>query len=396
MKRNPYSSRVNTAGEGLKALSSAVSARGVRQGEPLPTRMRILPWGETRTTDGDVMRVDATTAELLPETQRALNWPHAHIDIEHATLPGTPLFKLAAQEGRFPAVLGWGRPLVVEGEGLFVDEIVWTPQSKRAYEFPDVSGVVKHLSDGTVIALHSFAFCCHGKGEGCTANSALMEIQTETEDELMQKLLMALLGLDANADEAAQAERAAKIGAALQALLAAGPDGAKAMSALLKLDAGKIAALSAPDKAKLEALLKLDAGKLEALSQIGAKDLTAKLAALSQMDEGSGAALTAIGKRLDLVETAFKAMSQDSSAARLAKILGDGAAKGKAIPQEWPAKFGADLAVLSAMVDALPENVVPLDQRALSQGQPPAKAENKDEAAVARVFGHDPKQLPKA
>jgi phage I-like protein len=392
MKRNPYSARVNASAEGIKVLSAAAVAQGVRQGEPLPSRMRILPWGETRTTDGDVMRVNAQTAELLPGTQREMNWPHAHIDIEHATVPGTPLFKLAAQDGKFPAVLGWGTPLVIAGEGLFVDGITWTPQSKRAYEFPDVSGVVKHLADGTVTGLHSFAFCCHGKGEGCSAFSALID-PTQTEDD-MDKLLMALLGLDANADEAAKADRAAKLGAALQALLAAGPEGAKSMSALLKIDPSKLTAMAQLDPAQLKALSGLDAGKLKALSALTADDLGAKLKTLSSLDEGHGAALTALGKRLDAVEGSVKPMAQDFESMRRTQILSQAAAKGKAVPEAWLAKYGANLAVLSDMIDGLPEGVVSLSQASVSGVQPAGKVPSNDDASkVAAIFGRKPEDL---
>ncbi|HPS07302.1 MAG TPA: hypothetical protein PLG22_07205 [Kiritimatiellia bacterium] len=385
MKRNPYSSHTNPVADGIRTLSALPPSgfNGVRQGEPLPSRLKILPWGTTRTTDGDTVSVNAQTAELLPATQRELNWPHAHIDIEHATIPGTPLFKLAAQNGRFPAVLGYGTPLVIPGEGLFVDAITWSPQSKRAYEFPDISGVVKHLADGTVTALHSFAFCCHGKAEGVTAYSALLDPtnETETEDELMDKLMMALLGLDANADDATKLDRATKLGAALAAL-PAGPDGAKAMSALLKLDAGKLAALS-----------QLDAAKLTALSQLSATDLEAKIKTLSQMDEGSAAAMTALGKRLGTIEADFKTLSQDAAGLRRAKILSDAAAKGKAVPEAWLAKYGDNLAVLSDMIDGLPENVVSLSQSADPSARHRVTPDGKDAAEVAKAFGRKPEDL---
>lgn len=388
MKRNPYSAHTNPAADGLKTLSAGGGEPGgVRQGEPLPTRLRILKWGTSRTTDGDTVTVNETSAAMLPGMQRELNWPHAHADIEHASVPGTPLFKLAAQNGTFAKVLGWGTPAVVPGEGLFVEGIVWTPHGKRAYEFPDVSGVVKTLADGTVTALHSWAFCCHGKAVGSlAAYSALDGIVTEDEeDELMDKLLLALLGLDETADDAAKADRAAKLGAALQALAAGGADAVKAMSALLKLDAAKLGTLTA-----------LDAEKLKALAQIPAADLEAKLKTLSQMDEGSAAAMTALGKRIGSVEDTVKTLAQDTGAMRLAKLLGDAAAKGKAVPEAWPKKYGGDLAVLSDMIDSLPEDVVPLAQRSVPDGTRRVTADNPDVASVAKVFGHDPKDLPKA
>ena len=201
----------------------------------------------------------------------------------------------------------------------------------------------------------------------------------------MEKLLLALLGLDETADDAAKADRAAKLGAALQALAAGGADAVKAMSALLKLDAAKLGALTA-----------LDAEKLKALAQIPAADLEAKLKTLSQMDEGSAAAMTALGKRIGTVEDTVKTLSQDTGAMRLAKLLGDAAAKGKAVPEAWPKKYGGDLAVLSDMIDSLPEDVVPLAQRSVPDGTRRVTADNPDVTSVAKVFGHDPKDLPKA
>lgn len=393
MKRNPYSQKTNATAAGLKIMSAqtgAVSFNAVRQGEPLPSRLKILPWGDTRTTDGDLMRVNAQSVALLPQTQREMNWPHAHIDIEHASIPGTQLFKLAAANGSFPAILGWGTPRVVPDEGLFVEDIVWTPESKRAYEFPDLSGVVKHLADGTVVGLHSFAFCCHGKAEGVTAYSALLNPMEET----MDKLLMALLGLKAEDDEAKKLERATKFGAALAALAGGGDDGVKAMSALLKLEPAKLAVLSKLDSARLTALCGLDADKLKALSAMDVLHLDEKVKLLSSMDEGAGAAMTALGKRMGTVEESLKTLAQDNVAARRAKLLGDAAAKGKAVPAAWLEKYGDNLAVLSDMIDGLPEDVVPLSQRSVDSSTARAVTPaSKEVSEVAKVFGRKPEDL---
>lgn len=384
MKRSPYKAKTNPGADGLKVLSGlpfSISV-GVKQGEPLPSRLKVLGWGENRTVDGDILRVNTTTCEVLPETQKARNWPHAHIDVEHATVPGTTLFKIAAQNGKFAAILGWGNPLVIPGEGLFLDNILWTPESKRAYEFPDVSGVVTSLADGTVTGLHSLAFCCHGKAEGATAFSGLLE-ETQTE-ESMDKLLMALLGLTATATESEQLDRATKVGVALQALMSGGVDGMKAMSALLKMDTAKLTALSA-----------LDADKLTALSALSATDLTAKLKLLSSMDEGQGAAMTALGKRLGDVELQLKPLAQDLTSIRRAKILSDAAGKGKQVPATWVEKYGSDLKLLSDLVDGLPEGVVSLSQGADAGGQPPTVSAKSSaaEAEVAKAFGRKAEDL---
>lgn len=381
MKRNPWTSKANPGAEGLKMLSAAASQgfNSVRQGEPLPGRMKILAWGDTATVDGDVMRINAKTVELLPVTQRQMNWPHAHIDIEHATVPGSPLFKLYAQNGKFGAVLGWGTPVVVDGEGLFVDGIVWSPESKRAYEFPDLSGTVKTLADGTVVGLHSFAFCCHGKAEGVHAYSDI--IQTEDQDP-MDKLLLALLGLTATATEQEQTDRAAKLGAALQSLLGAGEDGMKAMSALMKMDTAKLTALAA-----------LDPAKLSALSQLSETDLKTKLTALSALGEGNGTALQTLVNRVGVVETELKTLGQDSTALRRSKILGDAASKGKQVPASWVEKYGHDLKLLSDLVDGLPEGVIPLGQTTVDGGTRQTTPASKAEKDVAAIFGRKPEDL---
>jgi hypothetical protein len=325
--------------------------------------------------DGGSVTVSALSAELLPGRQTELNWPHAHADIEHASLPGTPLFKQAAAAGTFAAVLGWGTPSVVVGEGLFVDDITWTPQARRAYEFPDVSGVVKTLADGTVVALHSWAFCCHGKAVGATAAYSALLMDSNEEGKRMEKLMLAFLGLDETADEAAKLDRATKLGAALRALADGGGEAVTAMSALLKLDVEK----------------------LKALSALGAEDLTAKLTALSQMDEGKGAALTALAARVGSAEERIKALSQSTNAGQRAALLEKAAAQGKAVPEAWLSKYGENLQALSDLIDALPADVVPLAQRTVVSGSRPAGlTASKDEAEVAKIFGHNPKDLPKA
>jgi len=385
MKRNPYSSNINGAAEGLTLLSADLeqTRAGIRQGEPLPTRMRILPWGSTRKGTGGIVTVNEKTAAMLPDMQRQFNWPHAHIDIEHGTIPGTPLFDMAAKAGQFGPVLGWGMPIVIPGEGLYVENITWTPQSKRAYEFPDVSGVVKTLNDadGTVVALHSFAMCCHGKAEGSSAAALSALLDPTNMEESMDKLLLALLGLEETADETMKMERAAKIGAVLKTLLGSESE-TEAMSALFK---------AGPEKVK--ALLALDPQKLTALSQLSTTDLSTKLDLLSQMDAGASAAMTALGKRVGTMETTLQTLSQDTVAARREKILTQAAAKGKAVPEGWLTKYGGNLDVLSDMIDGLPEGVVPLSQLSTDKGHPGAAKASAEEAAVAAKFGRKPEDL---
>lgn len=191
----------------------------------------------------------------------------------------------------------------------------------------------------------------------------------------MEKLMLAFLGLDETADEAAKLDRATKLGAALRALADGGGEAVTAMSALLKLDVEK----------------------LKALSALGAEDLTAKLTALSQMDEGKGAALTALAARVGSAEERIKALSQSTNAGQRAALLEKAAAQGKAVPEAWLSKYGENLQALSDLIDALPADVVPLAQRTVVSGSRPAGlTASKDEAEVAKIFGHNPKDLPKA
>jgi phage I-like protein len=211
------------------------------------------------------------------------------------------------------------------------------------------------------------------------------------EDELMDKLLMALLGCSETDDEATKLARAQKLGAALQSLGGAEP---KALSALLKTDTDRLAVLCQMDGGKLKVLCDLDGAKLKELSALSAKDLESNINLLSSMDEGQGAAVTAVGKRVGEVETTLKALSQDNTAFRRAKILSDAAAKGKAIPDAWLTKYGHDVQLLSDMIDGLPENVVPLSQQAdPGSGKRSMTVPTGAEADVAKVFGRKPEDL---
>jgi len=126
--------------------------------DELPTRIKILRWGENPAQGGSII-VDDTTAAALAAQIADPTTADVMIDFEHASVPGSPTYQ---KDPRKHA--GTGRLDVVPGDGIYLTDIQWTPTGREfAREYPDLSPAVRLAEDGrTVVYVHSVALTTHG------------------------------------------------------------------------------------------------------------------------------------------------------------------------------------------------------------------------------------------
>lgn len=137
-------------------------SNGALQVKGFPRRLKLLNWGVNQTVYGPVI-VNETTAALLPMNQRKAGFDTVALDYEHNTVPGTPEFERTKEPREIAAN---GVPLVVPGEGLFLDGLEYTPSGKDHHlNYIDLSPTPKLSKAGEVVFLHSVALCRHGAVE---------------------------------------------------------------------------------------------------------------------------------------------------------------------------------------------------------------------------------------
>jgi hypothetical protein len=98
---------------------------GALASSDLPKRLKLLKWGENKSTKGPVIVGDKTAAELAAN-QKLLGYDRVGIDYNHQSLPGHPNFKPDPRE-----MAAYGVPSVIKGEGLFLEDVEWTPSGRQ-------------------------------------------------------------------------------------------------------------------------------------------------------------------------------------------------------------------------------------------------------------------------
>lgn len=162
--------------------------------EGLPTRILVMPWGESQTSQGKVI-VNETTVQQLAAYNASQNWDRPALDFEHNSVPGSPSYK-----GEPCKIAGYGTIEVKSGEGIYLLMSSWTDDGK-AYaaggHYGDLSPVVKLNANHEVIGCHSAALCRHGATPGliflsATSTTHDMTKAPQNADELFSALRSAL------------------------------------------------------------------------------------------------------------------------------------------------------------------------------------------------------------
>lgn len=145
----------------LITLKTPIS-NGALKGD-LPSRLKLLNWGENPSVKGAV-KVSEISARELPIKQLAAGYDRIALDFEHNTVPGAPEYERTKEPRE---VAAYGTPRIVANEGLFLEDVQWTPAGKRdALNFADLSPAVQMDDAGNIVFIHSSALTRNGAVEG--------------------------------------------------------------------------------------------------------------------------------------------------------------------------------------------------------------------------------------
>lgn len=131
----------------------------------LPSKVKLLNWGENKTTVGPVF-VDDETARVFSANQRAIGRERVPVDFEHNTVPGTPEYN-RSYEPR--PIAGHSALVCMAGKGIFAEGITWTDTGLAlAANYEDVSLAPMLDKEKRVVAAHSWALTHAGAAPGMT------------------------------------------------------------------------------------------------------------------------------------------------------------------------------------------------------------------------------------
>lgn len=320
-------------------------------GTALPTRKLVLPWGVSNAIDGPVV-LDESTVATFAAFQAAKGFDKVALDFEHNTVKGTP----ANLESREPRdIAAFGVPMLVPGEGLYLDAMEWTPKGpEQSANYCDLSpALIFRPGTRTVMGLHSVALTRAGAIAGVRAFSVDLTtiLTTPQGDKTMERtVLLALLGLaDAATDEDILAA-AKTLGATLKTMCA---------------EDGDVAAMSAQ--------------------------------AVKGSIEGLAARLQNAEAKIIVFDAARAASDRET-------IIDQSKREGKVLPFSADALKTVDLATLREVAANTP-STIPLDQRTVETHKVDAfdaasrgvvTGDVATSTTVARFFGRTPADLSRA
>lgn len=356
----------------IRVYRGEAVSNGALAAPELPARLKVLPWGESQSTKGKVV-VGGLTLAVLSAEQRKAGFERVALDFEHNTVKGTQAYA-ESQEPR--PVAAYGTVEVIEGQGLFLTGLVWTPEGIRAARnFEDLSPAVRQDAAGEVLFVHSVALTRNGAVHDLQFYSVTTEVETQTQEENeMKGALAKLLGLKAEATDAEIETAAAAMFPALQVL----------------------SALDVAAREALPKLLVLDAGKLQGLCALSAEDLQAKLTVLSAVGDSSKSTIEGLVARLGGIEEQVKTFSTEKVRSERQAILDRAGREGKVIPLSAEQIAAMDLTVLSTLCEKLPATV-PVDQRTVEDVRTHSagtqQRNNPNRPQIAAAFGLKPEDL---
>jgi hypothetical protein len=195
----------NAADAGQFKTFKAIS-NGALKGATLPARLKVFGWGDNESTDG-VFRAGSKTAAQLGSNQRNAGFERVAIDFNHCTVPGTDTYNDLIRAGQPPLIFGYGRVNPLPGDGIYLEEIQWTPLGiQHARNFEDISPALRD-DNREVTMIHSVALTPNGKVTGLQFFSAGAP-QSKFRDASGRVDMAALLDAE-NADNAARASHVA-------------------------------------------------------------------------------------------------------------------------------------------------------------------------------------------
>ena len=338
----------------LKAISNAAMKSG-----KLPSRLKLLNWGENPTVQGPVI-VDEVCMEVFSANQRSLGFERVALDFEHNTVPGAPEYERTKEPRDIAAQ---GTPRILRGDGLYLEELTWFNLGKeKAPTYEDLSPAVKWDASNRLIFMHSTALTRNGAVYGLTFLSAnnMNNNNPQLADASKFITLAALAGAVGLAATATEAEVAAK----LKTL--------SALGTILKVEDDKVVLLPLADYD----------GRLKKIEDAAIKGI----AVLSATIDGKVVSFTAedvvkLGAKITALETSLNTDAKNREDLLKGELITRFTAEGKAPKGEDGKVLTADaLRALSAptlkMLLANTAATVPLNARGRITGDKPARDPN--------------------
>lgn len=355
-----------------ESLPPIVALKAIRNGalgsDDLPARIKVLNWGTNESTKGHVT-LDNQSIAALAANQRRLGFDRVALDFEHNTVPGSIEYERSQEPRR---VAAYGTPVVVPGDGLFLENLEWTPVGRaEAKNFADLSPAPSLDAGGRVTFLHSVALVRNGAVHDLSFFSASTNPpKTNMPESITITEFASALGLKA---EATKEDVLAKL-KTLTALTALDP-----IVALVK--DGKIVALSALEtrvEGIAEQIKTIEAAKVDGVVTFSA-DVNGKPLALTPAD---------VVTRIAALESQLATFTAAGENAEKARVISLFAAEGKvpmgedAKPMNEDALKALPLGVLK-MLHASTPVTVPLTARGKKPGNEKESLKGMDAVRAA-------------
>lgn len=148
-------------------------------GAKLPTRMKVLGWGDNPNCQGRKVVVGRKLVESMASPTYAFK--QIALDYEHNTCPLSSAYKQSQEPRPVAAFLSVD---VVEGQGVFVNVDRWTPSGlENAHNYCDLSATPLMDAEGNVVAVVAVALTRTGAVPGITFSQAALAALAAMEDE---------------------------------------------------------------------------------------------------------------------------------------------------------------------------------------------------------------------
>ena len=142
----------------LKAFNTPIDNHALDSKE-LPKKLKILNWGRNDTNDGPVYLTSQTLQVFDSYQKRAGRDKAVAIDFDHYTVAGSKEYVA----GQPKSIAGYGDPVIIEGDGLYLYNVEWTPLGKKnARNYKDLSPAAVIDKQGIVLGLDSVGLTPHG------------------------------------------------------------------------------------------------------------------------------------------------------------------------------------------------------------------------------------------
>jgi phage I-like protein len=137
----------------FKSFNVEINNKALKN-KSLPTKLKILSWGKNETNDGDVFLTDDSVRVFEAYQIKAGRDKSVPIDFDHSTVKGSKEYV----QGQPKAIAGYGDPVIVEGDGLYLYNIEWTDVGEKfARNYKDLSPAAILDRNGVLLGLDSVA-----------------------------------------------------------------------------------------------------------------------------------------------------------------------------------------------------------------------------------------------